>query len=177
MRPVPEVTASGRPEPASASPSASTACTFASMASAMLVVVSEMLLKAVWMTPSAAAAPARRLARSSMEPWCTVAPAAATAAAADSDLARPVTWCPASMSSRTTADPMNPLAPVTNTRMIDSLAQMMWTGLACCARRREAEAPGVLLCPSLGTAWVSGNPLIQVIRIWVIRPLSRTDPW
>lgn len=46
MRAVPEVTASGLPEPASASPSASTACTLASMAAAMSVVVSEMLFKA-----------------------------------------------------------------------------------------------------------------------------------
>src|SRR5579859_7449360 len=69
------------------------------------------------MTPSAAAAPPCRLPGSSRLPRCTPAPAAVSAAAASSERARPVTSCPAPSSSATTADPMNPVAPVTNTRM------------------------------------------------------------
>ena len=43
-------------------------------------VVSEMLLKARWMTPSEASAPLRRLAASARAPRCTPAPAAVRAA-------------------------------------------------------------------------------------------------
>ena len=43
------------------------------------------------------------------------------AAALLSDRARPITWCPALSSSRTTTDPIEPVAPVTNTRMMEVL--------------------------------------------------------
>src|SRR5580658_2445742 len=74
-------------------------------------------MKAVWITPSAPAAPLRRLSRSSTEPRCTSAPAAAREAAPASERARPSTLCPAAINSLTVAEPTNPLAPVTNTRM------------------------------------------------------------
>ena len=54
-------------------------------------------------------------------PGSTAAPAALTTAAAESDRASPVTWCPAARSSGMTADPMCPLAPVTKTRMMQNL--------------------------------------------------------
>ena len=47
----------------------------------------------------------------------TWAPAAAIASAEASERASPTTSWPASMSSGTTAEPIQPLAPVTNTRM------------------------------------------------------------
>src|SRR5215469_10819424 len=78
-------------------------------------------MKARWMTPSESAAPARRVSRSSRSPRSTSAPAAATAAADESDLASPTTLCPAPISSGTTAEPIQPDAPVTNTRMTTSL--------------------------------------------------------
>jgi hypothetical protein len=73
------------------------------------------------MTPSASAAAERSRSRSSIVPGSTAAPAAPHTAADESDRARPVTWCPAAMSSGTTADPMCPLAPVMNTRMMQNL--------------------------------------------------------
>src|SRR5499427_1743848 len=75
-------------------------------------------------TPSAAVAPLRRLSRSSSEPRCTSAPAAASDLALASERARPRTWCPASINSRTIAEPMNPVAPVTKTRMLNLLLRM-----------------------------------------------------
>src|SRR5262249_6709592 len=71
------------------------------------------------MTPSEAAAAMRRLSRSSRSPRCATAPLAVSAAAPPSDRARPVTSCPASRSSSTTAEPMCPVAPVTKTCMED----------------------------------------------------------
>ena len=55
-----------------------------------------------------------------MVPRQTSAPAAVKVAAEASERARPVTSCPAAMSSGTTAEPMCPLAPVTNTRMMQN---------------------------------------------------------
>src|SRR5882757_20980 len=75
-------------------------------------------LKAVWITPSAAAVALRRLSGSLRSPRCTSTPAVVSEAAAASERARPTTWCPASSSSWTVALPMNPVAPVTNTRMM-----------------------------------------------------------
>ena len=54
-------------------------------------------------------------------PGSTAAPAAEQTAAAESERASPVTWCPAARSSGITADPMCPLAPVTKTRMMQNL--------------------------------------------------------
>src|SRR6516162_1991640 len=77
-------------------------------------------------TPSAAVAPLRRLSRSSSEPRCTSAPAAPSDLALASERARPRTWCPASINSRTTAEPMNPVAPVTKTRMLNFLLRFLF---------------------------------------------------
>src|SRR2546429_8201765 len=74
-------------------------------------------MKAVWITPSAAAAPLRRLLISSSEPRCTSALAAARDAAAASERERPRTSCPAAISSLTMTEPMNPVAPVKKTRI------------------------------------------------------------
>ena len=73
--------------------------------------------KARWTTASTSAAAARRTSRSRTSPRTGVAPAASTAAAEASERARPWTSWPASRSSGTTADPIQPEAPVTNTRM------------------------------------------------------------
>ncbi len=75
-------------------------------------------MKAVWITPSVSAAPLRKAARSVSSPRNTAAPVAATAFADSSERARPSTLCPAPSNSWTTAEPMNPDAPVTNTRMV-----------------------------------------------------------
>src|SRR5438270_415529 len=88
------------------------------------------------MTPSAAAAPARRLSRSSSAPRCTAPPAAATAAAAASERASPTTWWPAPMSSGTTAEPMKPDAPVT-AAPIDAVAAALEAAGALFQERRE----------------------------------------
>jgi hypothetical protein len=87
---VPEVTTKGLPEPSRATPIASTAPRSA-WSDAAKSVVSEMLLKAVWMTPSAAAAPLRRLLGSSRASRRTATPAAVRDAAAFSERARPTT--------------------------------------------------------------------------------------
>ncbi|MGX1484612.1 hypothetical protein RKD45_003688 [Streptomyces griseus] len=50
-------------------------------------------------------------------PRTTSAPAAVSAAAEASERASPTTWWPASMSSGTTAEPIQPDAPVTKIRM------------------------------------------------------------
>ncbi len=72
---------------------------------------------AVCTTASAAAAPRARLAVSSSVPRTGSAPIAATAAAPVSERVSPSTWCPAPINPRTTADPTNPVAPVTKTRI------------------------------------------------------------
>ena len=51
---------------------------------------------------------------------------------------------------------------VRNARLINSCAQMTWICLAWRAWQRGAEAPGILLCSSLGTAGVSDHRLIRV---------------
>jgi hypothetical protein len=50
-----------------------------------------------------------------------LAPTASSDFAPASDRAIPRTWWPAPTSSFTTAEPMNPVAPVTNTRICASL--------------------------------------------------------
>src|SRR5690349_10453984 len=88
-----------------------------------------------------AVAPLRRLSRSSSEPRCTSAPAAASDLALASARARPRTWCPASIDSRTIAEPMNPVAPVTKTRMLNVLLEEDF-------RRVNCTFVGVSQCPS-----------------------------
>ena len=112
--PVPEVMTSGRPDPASAAPSASMARLSLSQFAANR---EKSWSKAVWITPSDTAAPLRRLSGSSRSPRCASAPAAASSRAPASERVSPSTWWPAPMSSATTAVPMKPVAPVTNTRM------------------------------------------------------------
>ena len=111
---VPDAITNGLPDPARTSPIAWTAFRSAAPAAAKSP---KSCLNARWMTPSASAAPARRLSMSSREPRRTRAPAAVRASAEASDLARPVTSWPAAMSSGTTADPTQPDAPVTKTCM------------------------------------------------------------
>src|SRR5580700_5834641 len=69
------------------------------------------------MTPSESAAPLRRLSRSSRLPGKASAPALRRATAPASERVRPNTRCPAWMSSGTSAEPMNPVAPVTKIRI------------------------------------------------------------
>src|SRR4051812_27286540 len=75
-------------------------------------------LCATWMTPSEFAAASLSPSRSSRLPRRTVAPCADSAAAAVSDRARPVTSCPAAISSGTMYEPEWPVPPVTKTRML-----------------------------------------------------------
>lgn len=111
---LPDVVTNGRPDPASTAPIAS--ITWQSR-SALAWNVEKSCLNAVWMTPSHAAAPSRRLSRSSRSPRWTRAPASPRALAPASERASPRTSWPASMSSLTTAEPTQPVAPVTNTRI------------------------------------------------------------
>ena len=108
---------SGRSEPASASPNVSTARRSASAAPWKSPENASSCLNARWITPSEAAAALRRLSRSSSVPRCTSAPAAVRASAEASERASPTASWPAPMSSETTAEPIQPDAPVTNTRM------------------------------------------------------------
>src|SRR5690242_5797763 len=64
--------------------------------------------------------PAARLSSSSRLPRATSAPRAATFSAATSERASPTTSWPCSISRDASTPPMNPLAPVTNTRAIGS---------------------------------------------------------
>src|SRR5205807_629765 len=69
-------------------------------------------------TPSDAAASSRSVSRSSRLPRRTSAPVAARAAAEASERASPTTSWSAPSSSGTTAEPIQPDAPVTKTRMV-----------------------------------------------------------
>src|ERR1700751_5046581 len=69
------------------------------------------------MTPSAAAAAARRPSRSARAPRGTSTPLALSPGAEGDERATPVRGCPALRSWSTTAEPMCPLAPVTKTCM------------------------------------------------------------
>lgn len=70
-----------------------------SSAAALAAKFEKSWMKAVWMTPSTAAALAFRLSRSSSEPRCTAAPAASSELAPASVRASPRTRCPAPTSS------------------------------------------------------------------------------
>ncbi len=113
----PEARTKGRSVPASASPKVSTARRSASAAPRKSPEKAMSCLKARWITPSDAAAVFPRTSRSSTVPLTTSAPAAESAAADVSERASPTTWCPASTSSDTTAEPIQPDAPVTKMRM------------------------------------------------------------
>src|SRR5271165_2623258 len=63
------------------------------------------------------AAPLRRLSRSSRSPRWTCAPASTNDLAPASERDRPITLWPALISSGISAVPINPVAPVMNTRM------------------------------------------------------------
>jgi hypothetical protein len=108
-------TSKGLPEPARL-------VTNASMAAASVRVAASVTLgttNARWMTPSLSSAPARSTPVSFRSPRSTSAPKPATASAAASERASPRTWWPAPMSSWTTAEPIQPEAPVTKMRMND----------------------------------------------------------
>jgi hypothetical protein len=57
-----------------------------------------------------------------------------------------VTWCPAAMSSGTTADPMCPLAPVMNTRMMQNLRGSIHCGRLDVSRCHQRSTSDVGLC-------------------------------
>ena len=90
---------SGFPLPASASPYTSMTGSSAADTAPIPPNGSRSCLSATWMTPSESAAASMSPSRSWRSPRRTFAPSADTAAAAVSDRARPVTSCPAAMSS------------------------------------------------------------------------------
>src|ERR1700733_1007728 len=108
---------SGFPVPASASPYASMTGSSAADTASIPPNGSRSCLCATWMTPSESAAASMSPSRSWRSPRRTLAPSADTAAAAVSDRARPVTSCPAAMSSGMMYEPEWPVPPVTKTRM------------------------------------------------------------
>src|SRR5882724_8417286 len=116
--PVLPAATSGFPVPASASPYASTTESSAAATASIPPDGSRSCLCATWMTPSESAAASLSPSRSSRSPRRTFAPSAETAAAALSDRARPVTSCPAAMSSGMMYEPEWPVPPVTKTRTL-----------------------------------------------------------
>ena len=111
---VPEVATNGLSVPSIARAIASTARSSTRVFSAY---AEKSWMNAVWMTPSAARAPAARVSGSVTAPRWTSTPTSRSLAAEASLRARPSTLCPWDKRSWTTAEPMNPVAPVTNTRM------------------------------------------------------------
>src|ERR1022692_1220663 len=104
--------------------------------------------RATWMTPSESAAASMSPSRSWRSPRRTFAPSADTAAAAVSDRARPVTSCPAAMSSGMMYEPVWPVPPVTKTRMLLLLVKDAPEEMAVRARSAEnADAEGEVEVP------------------------------
>src|SRR6266567_3192391 len=93
------------------------------------------------MTPLDATAPLHRLSGSSSAPRCTSAPTAASDAAAASERARPRTWCPASINSRTMAEPIKPVAPVTKTFIANSSMKRRFS--SCCYTMHAPVRPAM----------------------------------
>src|ERR1700689_263329 len=158
----PEITR-GWPEPASP-------VTNVSMALASVRVAASLTLgttKARWMTPSLARVPARSTSVSFRSPRSTSAPRPATALAEASERASPRTWWPALTSSGTTAEPIQPEAPVTKMRM-DILL-----GRASVIRMRGADA-------AAGTAMrfsrIEANTIMRLRRINYAVVVSRWAP-
>ena len=109
----PEIT-SGLPEPARPPINVSMAAASARVAASLTLGTT----KARWMTPSLSRVPARSTSVSLRSPRSTSAPNSATAVPEASEHAEsPRTWWPALISSGTTAEPIQPEAPVTKIRM------------------------------------------------------------
>ena len=137
--PVPEVTTRSFPVPASASPRASIARRSCSQFSANF---EKSWLNARWTTASAAWAPLVSASGCSMSPRWTSAPASRSACAPASLRARPRTRWPAPTRSSFVYlfVPMNPVAPVTNTR-IDRTSSMRGR-IARAVEHRTDDDPG-----------------------------------
>src|SRR6266487_339938 len=103
---------------------------------------------ATWMTPSESAAASLSPSRSSRSPRRTFAPSADTAAAAVSDRAKPVTSCPAAMSSGMMYEPEWPVPPVTKTRtlllLVNDVARKMVVRVRSAENADAKEEVGVL---------------------------------
>ena len=110
------------------------------------------------MTPSESAAASLSPSRSRRSPRRTFAPSADTAAAAVSDRARPVTSCPAAMSSGMMYEPEWPVPPVTKTRMLLLLLGDGAKEMAVRGRSAEAVTPRAKL--KLPTPW-RARPIIS----------------
>src|SRR5437879_3339058 len=95
------------------------------------------------MTPSQARAPAARLSVFDSSPRCTFTPDRASTSPPASLRASPSTSCPAARSSFTIAVPMKPLAPVTNTRMVDLPMVLRAYRQEQCRIGTDAERPGI----------------------------------
>lgn len=113
----PDVTSNGRSEPSSALPSSSITRRSCSQFSANF---EKSWLNAVWITASADFAACSSMSASSKEPFTTCAPLAASPRALSPERHRPLTWWLAAISSATTAEPTQPLAPVTKTCILFS---------------------------------------------------------
>src|ERR1039458_6222363 len=140
--------AGGFPVPASASPYASMTGISAADTASIPPDGSRSCLCATWMTPSESAAASMSPSMSWRSPRRTFAPSADTAAAAVSDRARPVTSCPAAMSSGMMYEPEWPVPPVTKTRMLELLVSDAPEEMAVRVRsagevdaEREVEVP------------------------------------
>ena len=142
---------SGFPVPASASPYASMIGSSAADTASIPPDGSRSCLCATWMTPSESAAASLSPSRSWRSPRRTFAPSADTAAAAVSDRARPVTSCPAAMSSGMMYEPVWPVPPVTKTRMLLLLVSDVAREVVVRVRSAEnADAEGEVEAPRRG---------------------------
>src|SRR3954466_10594795 len=128
---------SGFPVPASASPYATMIGSSAAATASIPPNGSRSCRCATWMTPSESAAAPMSPSRSSRSPRRAFAPSADKASAAVSDRARPVTSCPAAMSSGMMYEPERPVPPVTKTRTLRLLVNDVAEEMA--VRVRSAE--------------------------------------
>src|SRR3984957_11492402 len=133
---------------------------------------------ATWMTPSESAAASLSPSRSWRSPRRTFAPSADTAAAAASDRARPVTSCPAAMSSGMMYEPEWPVPPVTKTRMLLVLVSDVAREVVVRVRSaRDVDAEvDVEPCAVAGQAHQQRAYSLQPVRHRQVSGVQRAEP-
>ena len=158
---------SGFPVPASASPYASMIGSSAAATASIPPEGSRSCLCATWMTPSESAAASLSPSRSWRSPRRTFAPSADSAAAAVSDRARPVTSCPAAMSSGMMYEPEWPVPPVTKTRTLLLLPRpiTLMLSLVCLLSGAGQRRRSILDAPILAWALLSSPDVESLDRI------------
>src|ERR1700686_3053609 len=106
--------------------------------------------QAAWITASTSGSLPTHRSGDAMSPATGVAPHSASFAAAASDRARAQTSCPHLMSSRTTAEPIDPVPPKTKTRTIRLLDVVL--GRDACLIRRPHDCSVPAYCSATDTS-------------------------